>query len=873
MDGLPGDAVVDEDSKTFWSSLWSLLTAGLSLPMRWLSSWCRRSGGSWNRLSQENETFRSAINNLSQGVVLFDEQRRVVFCNARYAEIYRLSAEQIRPGTPISQLIQHRIQLGLKVSSAPSDYVRERLTGPVTASTVIQEFQDGRLVEYTAHPMPNDGGMATHQDITERERLSSELQRQHSLSLEQEQQLRLQNVRFDLAINNMTQGLCFFDGQQRLIVCNRRYLEIYDLAPESVRPGMLLREIIELRAQVGSHPDMTPDAYHRWRNSLVVSAVASETIAELKNGRVIKIRHTPMTDNGWVATHEDITDQKRAEEALAEQSRRFEAALHNMPHGLSMFNGEERLIVCNRRYAEMYRLPERLAAPGTTLAALTEFRANSGQGPLDPRSFEKNREVRTKSGEPNTYRVPLADGRTLQIDYEEMSGGGWVTTHQDITEATRAEAQINHLARHDALTGLPNRLVFRDELDKAMRRAADGKAVSVLCLDLDQFKAVNDTLGHPTGDELLRLVSQRLSECVRDTDLVARLGGDEFAVIQPDGEQPDAASALATRLIDALSMPYDIGEHHVVIGTSVGIATAPQDGSTADQILKNADLALYRAKSDGRGLYRFYESSMGAVMQDRRSLELDLRNALAQEEFYLCYQPLVSLSTHEVVGCEALLRWNHPRKGLIPPAEFIPIAEEIGIIVQLGAWVLEQACMAAVKWPGQIKVAVNLSPLQFKTNTLVLQVASALARSGLAAQRLELEITETLLLQDTEATLDILNKLQALGVSISLDDFGTGYSSLSYLRKFPFNKIKLDQSFVKGLSDDHESIAIVRAVTAMGRSLGMVTTAEGVETLHQLETLRAEACDELQGYYFSRPVPGEQLLDVIRTLNGSLKVA
>jgi diguanylate cyclase (GGDEF)-like protein len=835
--------------------------------------WWPRSGTSWNRLSRENAIFRSAIDNLSQGVVLFDEKRQVVFCNARYGQIYGLSEAQIRPGTPVSQLIQHRIQLGLKVSSAPSDYVRERLAGPVTASTAIQEFRDGRLVEYTAHPMPNNGGMATHQDITERERLGAELKRQHSLSLEQEQQLRLQNIRFDLAINNMTQGLCFFDGQQRLIVCNQRYLEIYDLARESVRPGMLLREIIELRAQAGSHPDMTPEEYHRWRNSLVVSAVASDTIAALKNGRVIRIRHQPMTDNGWVATHEDITDQKRTEEALAEESRRFEAALHNMPHGLSMFNGEERLIVCNRRYAEMYRLPERLAAPGTTLAALTEFRANSGQGPLDPRSFEKNREVRTKNGEPNTYRVPLADGRTLQIDYEEMSGGGWVTTHQDITEATRAEAQINHLARHDALTGLPNRLVFRDELDKAMRRAADGKAVSVLYLDLDQFKAVNDTLGHPIGDELLRMVSQRLSECVRDSDLVARLGGDEFAVIQPDGEQPDAACALATRLIDALSLPYDIGEHHVVIGTSVGIATAPQDGGTADQILKNADLALYRAKSDGRGVYRFYESSMGAVMRDRRSLELDLRNALAGGEFYLCYQPLVSLSTHEVVGCEALLRWNHPRKGLIPPAEFIPIAEEIGIIVQLGAWVLDQACMAAVKWPGEIKVAVNLSPLQFRTNTLVLQVASALARSGLSAQRLELEITETLLLQDTEATLDILNQLQALGVSISLDDFGTGYSSLSYLRRFPFNKIKLDQSFVKGLSDDQESIAIVRAVTAMGRSLGMVTTAEGVETLHQLETLRAEACDELQGYYFSRPVPGEQLLDVIRTLNGALKVA
>jgi diguanylate cyclase (GGDEF)-like protein len=521
----------------------------------------------------------------------------------------------------------------------------------------------------------------------------------------------------------------------------------------------------------------------------------------------------------------------------------------------------------------MYRLPRHLTERGTTLDQIMEYRIGTGQGPSDIDSFNQLQQRRTGQGSADAFRLALMDGRTLKVDYEPMSGGGWVSTHQDITEATRAEAEINHLARHDALTELANRVEFRDKLDEALRAVPRGDSVAVLCLDLDQFKAVNDTLGHPVGDELLKVVADRLRGCIRDTDTIARLGGDEFAVIQMAGPQPTAATVLAGRIIETLSAPYTLADHQVVIGTSLGIAMAPEDGTSADQLLKNADMALYRAKSDGRGIYRFFERTMDAKMQARRALELDLRKALENEEFELFYQPLVSLSARKIVAFEALLRWHHPTRGLVSPADFIPLAEDIGLIVPLGAWVLHKACAEAATWPDCIKVTVNLSPIQFKTNTLVLNVLAALASSGLSPQRLELEITETVMLQDTDVTLATLRDLKAVGVSISMDDFGTGYSSLSYLRKFPFDKIKIDQSFVRGLSGEHESLAIVRAVTGLGRSLGMTTTAEGVETLEQLQTLRAEGCSEVQGYLFSPAVPTGQLVRLIEDVNRSLKAA
>jgi diguanylate cyclase (GGDEF)-like protein len=435
------------------------------------------------------------------------------------------------------------------------------------------------------------------------------------------------------------------------------------------------------------------------------------------------------------------------------------------------------------------------------------------------------------------------------------------------------EQRLEHMAHHDALTDLPNRLRLRQATENELARVQRGETIAVLCLDLDHFKSVNDTLGHPAGDCLLRTVAERLRQSVRETDIVARVGGDEFAVVQVAAEQPRGAIILADRLIETLAKPFDLDGHQVVIGTSIGIALAPSDGLDTDQLMKNADMALYRAKADGRGVSRFFEPEMDAKMQARRTLEIDLRKALVEDEFELYYQPLVNLQSDAVSGFEALLRWNHPTRGLVPPSEFIPVAEEMGLIVPLGEKILRQACTEAAGWPDDIKVAVNLSPVQFKSKTLALAVISALASSGLPPHRLELEITESVLLQDSELTLTTLHQLRALGVRIAMDDFGTGYSSLSYLRSFPFDKIKIDQSFVRDMSGKEDSIAIVRAVAGLGKNLGMATTAEGVETQEQLRYLRQEGCTEVQGYLFSRPMPARNIRHLLERVRNELRRA
>jgi len=419
------------------------------------------------------------------------------------------------------------------------------------------------------------------------------------------------------------------------------------------------------------------------------------------------------------------------------------------------------------------------------------------------------------------------------------------------------------MARHDALTDLPNRILFKERIQDALGRVPRGENAAVLCFDLDRFKSVNDSLGHPAGDALLKLVAERMRETLRKADTVARFGGDEFAVVQVGGVQPQESTALAQRIIEVLSAPYDLNGQQVVIGVSVGIAIAPMDGAEPELLLKNGDMALYRAKNDGRGVYRFFEPEMDARMQLRRTLEIDLRHALSNGEFELFYQPVLNVATHEVTNFEALLRWHHPQRGLVPPAEFIPLAEEIGLIVPLGEWVLRQACADAAGWPDHIKVAVNLSPVQFRNKKLLEAVVMALATSQLPARRLELEITEGVLLVEHEATVSMLHELRALGVSIAMDDFGTGYSSLSYLRSFPFDKIKIDGSFIRNISDQDSSLAIIRAVTGLGASLGMETTAEGVETKEQLQRIRSEGCTEIQGFLISKPCPITEVPDLL----------
>jgi diguanylate cyclase (GGDEF)-like protein len=412
--------------------------------------------------------------------------------------------------------------------------------------------------------------------------------------------------------------------------------------------------------------------------------------------------------------------------------------------------------------------------------------------------------------------------------------------------------------------------LFHESLEGALKRSKrSGEPVAVLCLDLDHFKTVNDTLGHLVGDALLREVAGRLTRCARESDVVARLGGDEFAIIQIGGDQPLGATSLAERVIDAIGTQVDIDGHSLMIGTSIGIAVAPTDAKDAEELLKKADVALYRAKEEGRGVYRFFEPGMDERMHARRALETDLRQALGKDEFRLVFQPLVNVGRRAVAGFEALLRWEHPRRGTVPPSEFISLAEDTGLITQIGSWVLREACRTAVTWPAGTRLAVNLSPVQFRNNSLVLDVASALGASGLSPARLELEVTETVMLNDTESTLETLRQLKELGVSISMDDFGTGYSSLSYLRKFPFDKIKIDQSFVRTIADSQESLAIIRAILGLGDSLGMIATAEGVETADQLALLRVQGCKEMQGYYFSRPVAAQQIPALISSLHAT----
>jgi diguanylate cyclase (GGDEF)-like protein len=539
---------------------------------------------------------------------------------------------------------------------------------------------------------------------------------------------------------------------------------------------------------------------------------------------------------------------------LREHIAQLESAINNMSQGLIMFDADERVVICNDFYIEMYGLSRDVAKPGCPLIDLLRHRVETGGHlNLGPEEYRVELLRGLAKGHITSLIVKTSQGREVLVKNSPMASGGWVATHEDITDRRRAEAQIAQLAHYDALTGLCNRSRFQEELAQVEMRVKRGECFAVFCLDLDRFKEVNDSLGHPVGDLLLKAVASRLRDCVRESDIVARLGGDEFAILQIGACLPTEATALASRLIESISVPYELTSHQVSVSVSVGIALAPDDALDPNTLLRSADMALYRAKADGRNLYRFFEAEMDARMQARRSLEIDLRKAIAAAEFELFYQPIVDLRTQKTSGFEALLRWPSPARGLLVPADFIPLAEETGLIVPLGNWVLRQACMDAVEWPGDVTIAVNLSPAQFRNKQLISTVMSALAASGLSANRLELEITETALLHDAETTLAVLQNLREIGVRITMDDFGTGYSSLSYLRKFPFDKIKIDQSFIRDMSDHDDSLAIVRAVVAMSTSLSIATTAEGVETRQQLEQLKSEGCTEAQGYLFSPP--------------------
>jgi diguanylate cyclase (GGDEF)-like protein len=556
-----------------------------------------------------------------------------------------------------------------------------------------------------------------------------------------------------------------------------------------------------------------------------------------------------------------------SEAQLAKSSRdlkaaneRLDAAMNNVPQGLCMFDGSMRLTVANARYLGMYGLSPEEVRSGCPLNEILQRRVALGNFSNDPDQYMTDLRAQLELGTPFRAITHLQDGRVILVQNQPAPGGGWVAMHEDITERQLAEARIEHMARHDALTDLPNRVYFAEEMERLLARMHESDArFNVFLFDLDLFKTVNDSLGHPIGDELLKAIAERLRGPVLGRYTAARFGGDEFAILQGEaGDQRENAVVLAKRLQSTLCEPYQIEGHQIVIGISIGIALAPEHGTSQIELVKNADLALYRAKS-GRLGYQFYKLEMDAEARLRRELEIDLREAVAKEQFVLHYQTVIDVASRQICGAEALVRWNHPKRGLLGPDRFVPIAEELGLIIPIGEWILRQACRDAKAWPDQVKLAVNLSAAQFRSGNLLTCVTDAMVEAGLPPNRLELEVTESVLLEDNAESLAVLHQLKATGVAIVLDDFGTGYSSLGYLRMFPFDKIKIDKSFVAEFSSRADCAAIVCAVTGLGRSLQIDTTGEGVETEEQYELLRAAGCSQVQGFMFSRPVPSSEL--------------
>ncbi|MEA2739304.1 MAG: hypothetical protein QOH05_2611 [Acetobacteraceae bacterium] len=561
-----------------------------------------------------------------------------------------------------------------------------------------------------------------------------------------------------------------------------------------------------------------------------------------------------------------VSRLERQNGQLESGRQQFDAVLHNMSQGITFFDENQKLILSNRRYGEIYRLSSDQTRTGTLLRDILNLRIAYRSFPaMSQAEYLARREAFSRFREPYDVIDELLDGRTIAMRYQPMPNGGWVATHEDITDRRRAEAALLHMARHDAMTQLPNRTLFHERLVQAIAATTRETHCAVLCFDLDGFKLVNDTLGHPVGDALLRAVAARLLGAVRDTDTVARLGGDEFAIIQAGLASSEQATILADRLITLMRQPHNLDGHRVVVGVSGGIAVAPGDGASPEMLLKKADIALYVAKTDARGTFRFFEPDMDVRLQGRRILELDLQNALPADEFGLQYQPILELRSGDIIAFEALIRWNHPERGLVDPGDFIPIAEDTGLILQIGEWALRTACRAAADWPEDICVTVNLSPVQFKGAHLLAVVRDALAASGLQPKRLVLEITESVLLESSDNRLTLLNQLRSLGIRIALDDFGTGYSSLSYLRNFPFDIIKIDRSFIRDVDTNPDSKVILGAIIDLARGLGMTTTAEGVETAQQLAALDESGCNSVQGYLFSRPLPVAEVAGWIRT--------
>jgi diguanylate cyclase (GGDEF)-like protein/PAS domain S-box-containing protein len=691
--------------------------------------------------------------------------------------------------------------------------------------------------------------------------------------LNRQRDLAEQSTRLNAAVENMTQGLCMFDKNGGLVVCNEIYAKMYKLPAELVRPGSPYSDIVAHRLKIKLFKNDAP------RQLLSLSQIfASQEmtrIDEHADGRLVRITRRLLKTGGWVSTHDDITEQQRAARELDETKRFLDSIVENVPISVIVKDAKTlKYILVNRAFEAMHDMPRSELLDRTAFDIFKHddaVRINNN----DIESIEAPDNIVVREQEVESPKRGTRVQATNRMVIRDSAGAAkyLIVVIDDVTERRKTDQRIAFLAHHDALTGLANRTALTQKIeDAAARQRRRGEPFSVLLLDLDRFKQVNDTLGHPAGDTLLTEVAARLNGLRRETDTLARLGGDEFAIIQTgEVNQREAASALANRIIEALGKPFDIEGGDINIGASIGIALAPEHDTSSDNLLKMADLALYRAKSSGRNGYRFFDPEMSELASARHETEIELRRAIQHNELELHYQPIIDTKTRRICGAEALVRWRHPTKGLIFPDKFIPLAEETGLITQIGEWVLNTACVEAMRWPADIKVAVNLSLVQFRKADLSATVMHSLEASGLPPQRLELEITETALIESAAECLPALRHFKHIGITIVLDDFGTGYSSLSQLAMFPFDKIKIDKSFTQNLTKRSECAAIISATLTLAQNLNIATTAEGVETVDQYRILRLAGVTSLQGYLFKRPGPAAEI-DFDQVYDGGGKI-
>jgi len=666
-----------------------------------------------------------------------------------------------------------------------------------------------------------------------------------------------------IAIESSPNGLCIFDKDLRVVISNSHFAEMYGMDPAQTWPGTRLRDILDGRVAASCCP---PDAAEYVSDSQrkARSRETADSIDELRDGNIIAVSRHPMRDGGLIEVHRDITDARlaeaRAEAARQELIEKQYAIDQAVIVAITDLRG--RITYANDNFCkisgysrlELLGQDHRILNSGTHSKELfRDMYRCIGRGEL------WRGELCNKSKSGSLYWVDTVITPQLGIDGKPIA---YMAIRIDITARKHAEAQISHAATHDALTGLANRAALLERMNAALAHMGEqpGGVLTVHILDLDGFKQVNDTLGHAAGDNLLKELASRLKSSLGETDMVARLGGDEFAIIQiATGDQREAAIELAVKTLELVATPLQLEAQEVSVGTSIGIALAPANGSDAAELLKKADLALYRVKSEGRNSFSFFDEDLSAKAITRLQLVNDMRVALSRNEFELHYQPLFDTRTSRPCGMEALVRWRHPVAGLLYPDSFIGIAEETGLMEPLGQWILQRACADAACWPEDIKVAVNLSAGQFRTGTLFDVILCALVESGLPPERLELEITESLLLQDKESNVRVIQQLKNIGITIALDDFGTGYASLSYLLSFPFDKIKIDKSFTQGLLTRTDCMAVVASILTLARGLDIAVTAEGVETNPQFEQLRAQGVDYVQGYLLGRPRPLAEL--------------